>query len=117
MGSSQTGLRCESLPGTGDSRMSTVDGERIADIVSSNEASVLANWIEQQLAGGRSKYDERELREQSRAFLSLFRAALQSGELENIDRPHWAEVRGMLGDLSRSRARQGFSPSETATFV
>ena len=33
------------------------------------------------------------------------------------DGPEWQRVREMLAGLSRSRALQGFSPSETATFV
>jgi rsbT co-antagonist protein RsbR len=97
--------------------MSTVDGTRVAEIVSRNEASLLADWLNLQLAGGYSKYDEKDLRDRSHQFLSLFREAVQRGDVENIEGPHWAEVRDMLGDLSRSRARQGFSPAETATFV
>ena len=33
------------------------------------------------------------------------------------DQAEWSGVRELLGDISRARARQGFSPSETATFV
>ena len=33
------------------------------------------------------------------------------------DQAEWSGVRDLLGDLSRARARQGYSPSETATFV
>jgi rsbT co-antagonist protein RsbR len=35
----------------------------------------------------------------------------------DINAPQWGDVREFLAELSRSRARQGFSPSETATFV
>jgi rsbT co-antagonist protein RsbR len=35
----------------------------------------------------------------------------------DIRTPAWSEMRDMLGELSRSRARQGFTASETATFV
>jgi rsbT co-antagonist protein RsbR len=31
--------------------------------------------------------------------------------------PQWSEIRDFLNDLSRSRAAQGFSPSQVATFV
>jgi rsbT co-antagonist protein RsbR len=37
--------------------------------------------------------------------------------LEEISGRDWDEVRRALEDLSRSRARQGFSPSETAMFI
>jgi rsbT co-antagonist protein RsbR len=97
--------------------MSTVDGTRIAEIVSKHESSLLTDWLKLQLAGGYTKYDEKELRDRSRQFLSSFRKAAQSGEVDNIDGSDWGEVRDMLGELSRTRARQGSSPSETATFV
>jgi rsbT co-antagonist protein RsbR len=97
--------------------MSTVDGARIAAIVSGNEERLLTEWLKHQQAGGRTREDERELRDRSRRFLDLLRAAVQNGDVDSIDGPHWADLRDMLGDLSRSRAREGFSPSETASFV
>ena len=97
--------------------MSTVDGARIAAIVSGNEERLLAEWLKTQQAGGRTREDERELRDRSRRFLGLLRAAVQNGDVDSIDGPHWADLRDMLGELSRSRAREGFSPSETASFV
>ena len=63
--------------------MSTVDGTRIAEIVSKHESSLLTDWLKLQLAGGYSKYDEKELRDRSSHFLSLFRNAVQSGDVEN----------------------------------
>ena len=39
------------------------------------------------------------------------------GNVTDIDRPEWSAARDLLTELSRARTRQGFSPSETATFV
>jgi len=36
---------------------------------------------------------------------------------QDISGPAWADVRSLLTRISDSRARQGFSPTETATFV
>jgi rsbT co-antagonist protein RsbR len=59
---------------------------------------------------------ESDLREQSRRFLQLFTAVMQqNGDDENAG--SWKSVKDMLGEISRSRVAQGFSPSETATFV
>src|SRR5262249_4355729 len=55
--------------------------------------------------------------EQSREFLTLFREAVQKGSLDDVNATSWEHVRDFLGTVSRSRAQQGFSPSETATFV
>jgi rsbT co-antagonist protein RsbR len=58
-----------------------------------------------------------ELRQQSAEFLALARAAAAQGRLDNPSGPEWEPVRDLLDRLSRSRAVQGFSPMETATFV
>ncbi len=90
------------------------------DILSSNEEQLLNAWLRHQLTAKTRRADlieEPDLRRESSEFLKAFRHALESGELEEIDRPVWAPTREMLTDLSRSRARQGFTPSETATFV
>jgi rsbT co-antagonist protein RsbR len=60
---------------------------------------------------------EGELREQSRELLALLQAATASGDIAQIDGAAWTSVRDFLARVSRSRAQQGFSPSETATFV
>lgn len=45
------------------------------------------------------------------------RQATQGNGLADIDGPQWGEVRDLLNEVSRSRSVQGFTPSETATFV
>jgi rsbT co-antagonist protein RsbR len=95
-------------------------GKTIRSLLASQEKEVLADWIQNQLASTTVRGDlmkEAELREQSREFLSLLQKAVQSGSLDRIDEPHWAPVREFLQTISRSRAHQGFSPRETATFV
>ena len=59
---------------------------------------------------------ERELREQSREFLQHFVAASR-GDSQNLETPAWKPVKDLLAGISRTRAAQGFTPSETATFV
>jgi rsbT co-antagonist protein RsbR len=59
---------------------------------------------------------ESDLREQSRRFLQLLTEVVQqNGDDENAG--SWRSVKDMLAEVSRSRVAQGFSPSETATFV
>jgi rsbT co-antagonist protein RsbR len=85
-----------------------------------NEQEVLADWVQLQLGAGTLRSDlirENELREQSREFISLFRAALGAAPEFSLASPGWSGVRDFLSGLSRSRALRGFSPSETATFV
>jgi hypothetical protein len=53
---------------------------------------------------------------QCRDFLSLFHDAVAKGGVD-VANPAYTQVRDFLGNFSRSRALQGFSPRETAIFV
>lgn len=91
----------------------------IAQVIKKYQQQILESWIAQQQAAGTLRADlmkERELREQSCEFLQQFVIAI-SGESENIDAAPWKPVKELLAGISRSRATQGFRPSETAIFV
>lgn len=93
---------------------------RIFNIFQNNETEILSNWMQRQLSASTLRQDlisDVQLKEQSRTFLSAFREAINSGEMRDIHSPVWSEVRGVLSDISRQRAKQGFSPSETAIFI
>jgi rsbT co-antagonist protein RsbR len=49
--------------------------------------------------------------------LNLFQKAAQSGNLSNLDAGEWRPVRDFMETMSAARARQGYSPTETATFI
>lgn len=92
----------------------------IPSVLANGDGDLLTDWMNEQLAASTARTDllsEGELRQQSREFLSLFRDAVQHGNLNDISAQEWAPVREMLGNLSRTRALQGFSSSEMATFV
>ena len=57
-----------------------------------------------------------ELQAQCQEFLSLLGTSIAAGNLEDIHSEGWRPVRDFLQGVSRSRTRQGFSPSETAQF-
>src|SRR5215472_8324064 len=92
-----------------------------ADLIQKYEAEILQDWVQAQMAAITSRPDlmqKAELQDQSRALLQSLGQALRSGaDVADIKGPAWQEVRDFLGSISESRARQGFSPSETATFV
>src|SRR6266540_1697771 len=94
---------------------------RIPEMIAKYESDLLADWMREQLEATTLRGDlmkESELREQSRQFLNLFvRASSQRTGMSDINAPAWEETREFLSDISRSRARQGFSPAETATFI
>jgi rsbT co-antagonist protein RsbR len=93
---------------------------RIPEILRRYESEILSEWTQQQLASvsGRSNLTRvSDLREQSRAFLALVADTVQNGSINDITGSHWSPVRDFLSELSRTRVRQGFTPSETASFV
>jgi rsbT co-antagonist protein RsbR len=99
--------------------MAKIDG-RFGQILSESAEQLLDAWIQAQLAAAtmrRDLIDEGELRSQSKEFLRGFGRAVASGETEDIQSPEWEDVLAILRQLSVTRARQGFSPRETAIFV
>jgi rsbT co-antagonist protein RsbR len=92
----------------------------IADLLERNESDLLNEWLRRQkesLDARRDLVSDGELRTDSRNLLSALRETFATGVNNDISRTEWAKARDLLGDLSRRRAVQGFSPSETATFV
>jgi rsbT co-antagonist protein RsbR len=89
------------------------------EILQQEEAAILQVWIEQQLSapGYRAdRWSRAEVAEQSRRFLASLREALSTGDTD-VEGRAWQGAREFLGDLSAARAEQGFTASETATFV
>jgi rsbT co-antagonist protein RsbR len=81
---------------------------------------ILQEWLRQQLSAQNLRADlisEAELRTDSDHFLNVLSDAVQSGNLSDILGPEYKPVLEMLERFSRSRGLQGFTPSETATFV
>jgi rsbT co-antagonist protein RsbR len=93
---------------------------RIPEVLERYEAEILAEWIKEQLAATTQRPDlmkESELNAQSTKFLKLLRDAIAGETFVDIQLPNWEPVRNFVGEVSRSRVIQGFTPSETATFV
>jgi len=93
---------------------------QLAALVAKHEATLLDSWVESQAADGSlrsGRIKPEELRDQSSRFLREFVPALQSGQLNDITGDAWHSTRDFLAEVSRSRALQGFTPTETALFV
>jgi len=99
--------------------MATDSIASLNDILQKDEGALLQAWVDNQVNAPTFRPDRtsrQELMDHCRRFLTLMRDAARSGE-QDIMSPPWAGVRQMLDDLSVSRAQQGFSPSETASFI
>lgn len=87
-------------------------------LLSSNENKILEEWLKEQLSNDLLRKDlmqQTELRKQSKDFLSLFNSAI--AVTHDINSKEWDQVKDFLGNISYSRAMQGYTPSETATFI
>lgn len=94
-------------------------GSDVASLVRRNEQTILPEWIELQKKAGTlhtGRISEGELQSQSRNFLHLLLDALTQGGTDTSNAAY-EPAKTMLAELSRGRALQGFSPSETATFI
>lgn len=91
----------------------------LATVLAGNEKAILKAWVALQLDASNSRglIKETELRTQSADFLGALLDAIKADEAFEKAGGAWDEVRTFLSALSRGRAQQGFSPSETAAFV
>jgi rsbT co-antagonist protein RsbR len=63
------------------------------------------------------KIGKEELEGQCRELLKSVAEGLKQNRPSNLDAPGWNAARQLLEEMSASRARQGFSPEDVATFV
>jgi rsbT co-antagonist protein RsbR len=92
----------------------------IHTLVEKHHRRLLDGWLDNQKREGvlrTGQIKEAELADQSRRFLDELRKGAAAGRLDDITAPQWAATREMLDEIARGRAAQGFTPSETATFV
>lgn len=91
----------------------------LADVLQRYEKELLAEWVEAQKKAltHRTTLKEDQLRQQAAEFFSAFQQGARQGNLVDLARPEWEGARQVLASVSRSRALQGFGPSETAQFV
>ncbi|EMG37994.1 anti-anti-sigma regulatory factor (antagonist of anti-sigma factor) [Desulfocurvibacter africanus PCS] len=89
-------------------------------MIMARKKEILKAWLEAQYDSKSIRLDlinKGELATQSEDFLDAFVDAIKTGNLTDVSAPEYKNVVQMLGDISRSRTRQGFSPSETAMYV
>jgi len=98
--------------------MAIQNGLGLAQLLASREGEILGEWLALlSQAGGLSRVSRTELESQAREFLDAFRQMLAKDDGTDTSSPGYVRMRDVLAAISRSRALQGFSPSETASFV
>jgi rsbT co-antagonist protein RsbR len=85
---------------------------RMAEFMRDHQEKILDRWSELIVAGLRGRISAAELRHELEDLYSLMIRAMSGA-----DESAGGELRAALDELSRSRARNGFSPTETALGV
>jgi rsbT co-antagonist protein RsbR len=94
------------------------DTASLATLLRAHATEILSDWArlqQQDLSLRNNLLKPGEIEQQCREFLEAFLSALSAGgaaKKENL-----APLRDLVAGVSRSRARQGFTPTETAIFV
>jgi rsbT co-antagonist protein RsbR len=91
----------------------------LGEVLKADYAAILQNWLETQMTtrGMRSELLSRQdLHQQSDRFLRALSEAVSSGGID-AGGGAYAAIRQQLEEFSTERAQQGYTPTETATFV
>ncbi|WP_406060272.1 STAS domain-containing protein [Micromonospora sp. NBC_00860] len=96
--------------------LSAEESGRLAALLSGQDERVTTRWTEIVTSSLRGRLSQAELRRQVQ---DLHRAIVSTGEQGIIDlsAENAAELRAALSELSRGRARQGFSATETTVSI
>lgn len=97
--------------------MAKPPASRLPAILSESAKQILADWLVTLNASRDTRLAAAELEAQCESVVTRLAQACREGNLRDIDTAAFAPLREVLADLSRTRALQGFSPTETATFI
>ncbi|MGI5241317.1 STAS domain-containing protein [Dactylosporangium sp. CA-139066] len=91
--------------------------QRLSELLRSHEDDILSRWLQIAARTLRRRLTDAELNRQIREVYSALLGMLDGDGDGELTGSHGGESRAALGELSRSWARQGFTPTETANLV
>jgi rsbT co-antagonist protein RsbR len=89
---------------------------RVLELLSGRRADIVQQWVRAVGSSGRGRQSPAETERELAPILDAVVAGAVQGGLDAAS-PAFSELRAMLAEYSRTRARQGYSPSETAVAV
>ena len=92
------------------------DAARLAEILESRRADISAAWLDAVITELRGRTTRSEAEREQGEILDALVGGLRQGGLR-LTEPAFDGLRGLLADLSATRARLGFTPRETAVGV
>jgi len=100
--------------------MTQMKGKRLAELLATHQVVLLERWLGELAkarTGGGERISDSEQREQCREFVQYIKDGVTSGSVDNLQAQAWQPLRDLLASISTSRARQGFTASETVSFL
>ena len=95
----------------------------IFSLISTHYDTLLSKWLEYQRrdgtlgTSGTSRELDAQTADHSRRFLAEFQTGERQGDTADLDLSQWPGMQGLLEEVSAARVADGFSPSQTASFV
>ncbi|EEP72787.1 anti-anti-sigma regulatory factor [Micromonospora sp. ATCC 39149] len=96
--------------------MSAEESSRLTGLLDEHAERITNRWVELLAASLRGRLSQAELRRQVQELHHAMIEAARSGGFD-LESESAGELRAVLAELSRGRARQGFTATETATSV
>jgi rsbT co-antagonist protein RsbR len=92
---------------------------RIAELLSKRDGEIATKWLDLQSKGTRkrSAAEQQEFSRQATELLAAMKSAARDGSIDEISGSEWGRTKEILTDLSASRAKSGYTPSETAAAI
>lgn len=92
---------------------------KLAEVLTKREGEITNQWLELQSKNGRavSGTEQQDTARKSRQFLESLKQAARNGNVDDISGDGWDAIRDLLTELSANRAKSGYSPTETASFI
>lgn len=91
----------------------------ISTFINEYQTEILEDWLqnlkEQSLR--MDIFSDEQLRKQCAMFLKSLASATVNNQTADVDGRAWDEVRSLLTEISQARAKQGYTPSDTALFI
>jgi rsbT co-antagonist protein RsbR len=88
-------------------------------VISTREREIMTQWLDLQAKSSRrsSAAQKQEAIRESNDFMAALKAVSQKEQIQDLSAPGWGPVKELLIGLSARRAKGGYTPGETASFV
>ncbi|MFN2456168.1 MAG: STAS domain-containing protein [Pyrinomonadaceae bacterium] len=93
---------------------------RVVDILTKRHDEILNLWIKERLESGEFRDElisKKDLRAQSQHIVDMLARSIKESGGGDFESPAFNELRGLLNEISHTRAVKGYTPTENATYI